>query len=161
MKTIEAMIREAGGLEAVRENYIRVENEPLMRLCVEVVAGPFRVGTYEISVAHYGAQNGDPMRDPEMTFLVMPMARGWVWMPLTWRNDYVGSERRAGAYDQDGVYETAFEREEREQAALARQWDSNLARQGFFDAFRRAKQASNGTPMSPATNGGGAHLAGS
>jgi hypothetical protein len=148
VKTIETMIREAGGLDAVREKYLRIENPPFMRLVVEVVGGPFKIGTYEVSVAHYGEQNGDAMRDPEMTFIVLPTARAWSWHPLTFQNDYAGVRREAAGYDADGIVETASARQEREQATFARMWDANLREQGFLDAFRRAHQQAESAPMS-------------
>ena len=40
------------------------------------------------SVAHYGEQNGDLMRDPDMELSVDDSEKRI--MPLTWRNDYVG-----------------------------------------------------------------------
>jgi hypothetical protein len=161
MKTIETMIREAGGLEAVRQNYIRIENPPYMRLVIEVVAGPLEIGTFEVSVAHYGEQNGDAMRDPEMTFIVVPEACGWIWHPLTFRNDYAGWFREAARYDGLGAVETISNGQERGQAAFARQWDSNLHRQGFLDAFRRVHQRNESAPMSSDSNGTDPLLAGS
>ena len=44
------------------------------------------------SVAHYGEQNGDLMRDPDVTFLV---GDGGGVHPLSFRNDYVGCEEVA------------------------------------------------------------------
>lgn len=56
-------------------------------------SGP--LGLPAISVAHYGQQNGDPMRDPEMCFeVVKPPTDGDLSLdPFYWRNDYVAVEQ--------------------------------------------------------------------
>jgi hypothetical protein len=41
-----------------------------MRLVIEHVGTGLRGGEL-VSVAHYGVQNGDPMRDPEIVFEVV------------------------------------------------------------------------------------------
>ncbi len=75
MQNIQTMIDQHGGFEAVRTRYLRLENPPFMRLVIEVIGGPYPNGAYELSIAHYSEQNGDAMRDPEITFLVVPTAR--------------------------------------------------------------------------------------
>jgi hypothetical protein len=123
-----------------------------MRLVVEVVAGPFKIGTYEVSVAHYGEQNGDAMRDPEMTFLVMPVGERFSWHPLTYLNDYAGAYQTAASYDASGVFETQQRRRVLELATFARQWDENVREQGFLEAFRRAHQQAESASMSSDSN---------
>src|SRR3972149_5675332 len=114
MKTIETIIKSHGGLDALKEKYIRIENEPYMRLCIEYVGqGPRNLPM--ISVAHYGEQNGDPMRDPDMVFEVSPQEprdatqkamlessvaanqwdAPWQWEPISFRNDYLGVDQVA------------------------------------------------------------------
>ena len=44
------------------------------------------------SVSHFGEQNGDLMRDPDVTFL---LGDGGSVHPLSFRNDYVGCEEVA------------------------------------------------------------------
>ena len=90
MNNIQRMIERHGGFEAVTTNYLRLENPPFMRLVIEVIAGSYPNGAYGVSVAHYGEQNGDAMRDPEITFLVAPSAGGTTWTPLTFENSYMG-----------------------------------------------------------------------
>src|SRR3990172_5364481 len=101
MKTVEQIIKSHGGLEALKENYIRIENEPYMRLCIEYVGqGPRNRPL--ISVAHYGEQNGDPRRDPDggVELEGIP-ATGvadvylWRWDPISYRNDYLGVDEIA------------------------------------------------------------------
>ena len=130
MKHIQQMIDQHGGYEAVRTRYLRIENPPFMRLVIEVIGGPYENGGYEVSVAHYGEQNGDAMRDPEITFLVVPAEHGTTWTPLTFENSYMGCYQVA-AEATDGrlnVRNAALLRDLRD---FANQWDLNLMEQGF------------------------------
>jgi hypothetical protein len=47
------------------------------------------IGKGQLSVAHYGLQNGDLMRDPDMVFWRSPDGH---WYPASYRNDYCGVE---------------------------------------------------------------------
>jgi len=71
----------------------RIENEPYMTLTVENI-GPGPRGFPALSICHYGEQNGDLMRDPEMCF-EMQIDHGKVkqFSPYHWRNDYAGVEQ--------------------------------------------------------------------
>ncbi len=138
MKHIQEMIEAHGGLAAVQQNYLRIENPPFMRLVVEVIGQPFPDGTCEVSVAHYGEQNGDAMRDPECTFLVTPNAEGeWRWQPLTFLNDYVGVYQVAAEYDEFGKVKTRDAKLVRELSEFATQWDCNIKHQRFIEAYRQ------------------------
>ena len=155
MQHVQQMIEEHGGFEAVRNQYLRIENEPFMRLVIEVIGGPYPNGAFEVSVAHYGEQNGDAMRDPEITFLVGQSATGWEWSPLTFLNDYVGAYQAASEADTNGLQRVKDARLMRELQEFAAQWDLNLVQQGFMVAFRRkcdrtSQGAANGaTPALP------------
>ena len=137
MQHVQQMIEEQGGFEAVRRTYLRIENEPFMRLVIEVIGGPYPNGAYEVSVAHYGEQNGDAMRDPEITFLVGQSAAGWEWSPLSFLNDYVGVYQIACEADTIGLQSVRDAKLMRDLSEFATQWDLNLMHQGFVDAFRR------------------------
>jgi len=137
MNNIQSMIEEHGGLAALKRNYLRIENPPFMRLVIEVVQGPMPAGTWELSVAHYGTQNGDAMRDPEVTFLVHPLAEGWTWLPLTFLNDYVGVYQKVAGYDDDGILEERNPAQAREMREFVDMWDRNIKHQGFIEAFQR------------------------
>ena len=131
MKNIQRMIEERGGFEAVRENYLRLENPPFMRLVVEVIGGPYENGGYEVSVAHYGEQNGDAMRDPEITFLVVTSGEVTTWTPLTFENSYMGCYQVVATATREGrlkVRNAALLRDLRD---FANQWDLKLMEQGF------------------------------
>lgn len=50
---------------------------------------------FAVSLAHYGEQLGDLMRDPEVVFLCWKNKEGrWQYAPATFRNDYVGVDER-------------------------------------------------------------------
>jgi hypothetical protein len=48
--------------------YLQIENPPYLVLVIEATPEPGPCGLRAISVAHYGEQNGDLMRDLEMCF---------------------------------------------------------------------------------------------
>jgi hypothetical protein len=131
MKTIQKLIDLHGGFEAVRTRYLSLENPPYMRLVIEVIGGPYQNGAYELSVAHYGEQNGDAMRDPEMTFLVVPSEQGTTWTPLTFENSYMGAWQVAATVTSEGRLTVRNSRLQRELRVFANQWDRNIAEQGF------------------------------
>lgn len=70
-----------------------------MPLCVESLGYNFR-GCPVYSIAHYGEQNGDPMRDPDMT-IAINRAAGTV-DPLTYQNDYMGKYSQVYDVSDDG-----------------------------------------------------------
>ena len=66
--------------------------DSLLPLVLERVAKgiEFMGDTYdEYSLAHYGKQNGDVMRDPEQVFMVNSKEI----IPYSYRNDYVGADK--------------------------------------------------------------------
>ncbi len=131
MKHVQQMIDQHGGYEAVRTRYLRLENPPFMRLVIEVIGGPYINGAYELSIAHYSEQNGDAMRDPEITFLVVPSAEGTTWTPLTYENSYLGAYQVVAELTREGrlkVRNAALLRDLRD---FVNQWDHNLVEQGF------------------------------
>jgi hypothetical protein len=131
------MIDQHGGFEAVRNRYLRLENPPLMRLVIEVIGGPYPNGAYEVSVAHYSEQNGDAMRDPEITFLVQPNDQGHAWSPLTFENSYLGAYQVVAVVNAEGLLQVRQLRQMRELREFANQWDINLKHQGFGEVFER------------------------
>ncbi len=137
MQHIQQMIDQHGGFEAVRNRYLRLENPPLMRLVIEVIGGPYPNGAYEVSVAHYSEQNGDPMRDPEITFLVNPCKEGVTWTPLTFENSYLGAYQVVAVVTAEGLVQVRQPRQMQELREFANQWDINLKHQGFVEVFER------------------------
>ena len=133
MKHIQRMIDQHGGFEAVRTRYLRLENPPFMRLVIEVIGGPYPNGAYEVSVAHYAEQNGDAMRDPELTFLVVPSAEGTTWTPLTYENSYLGAYQVVAEVSREGLIKVKHSQAMNDLRDFANQWDRNLKEQGFLE----------------------------
>lgn len=112
-----------GGLEALGRDYIRIESLGFMRLVIEAI------GPNTVSVAHYGEQNGDAMRDPEITFRVTPFVdKPWHFEPLTYLNDYLG-------IFQEDLPESRTQTEH--VLKFCKLWDRNIEEQGFVEAFRK------------------------
>jgi len=66
VQTVLLILKAAGGWYPGLS--LKIENAPYMPLVVEGLDESGPMGLPAISVAHYGEQNGDLMRDPEMCF---------------------------------------------------------------------------------------------
>jgi hypothetical protein len=88
-----------------------------------------------VSVAHYAEQNGDAMRDPEITFLVTPGEQDTTWTPLTFENSYLGCYQVVAQVTKAGLIEAKEARLMRDLRDFANQWDINLKHQGFCGAI--------------------------
>jgi hypothetical protein len=130
MRNVQKIIDTCGGLEALKRKHIRLEVPGFMRLVIEHIGSGLRGGEL-VSVAHYGEQNGDLMRDPEIVFEVV----AGQWQPVSIQQDYVGSYREAVYVGEDGkVYIRPTEVWDIQ--AFSRIWDRNLKAQGFVDAAK-------------------------
>ena len=110
---------------------IRIANGSYMPLTVENIGpGPRRLPA--LSLCHYGEQNGDAMRDPEMCFeLEIEDGRLVGVQPFYYRNDYAGVEQFA-QNQETGVIDT---RRVQSQEEFAEQWSRNLIEQGFLRGY--------------------------
>ena len=88
-----------------------------------------------VSVAHYYVQNGDLMRDPEMTFEI----DGANFWPVSFQQDSLGLYQEA-----------CFQRDDRtlvrprllkDLQKFARSWNTNLREQGFLKAAKAKAKA--------------------
>jgi hypothetical protein len=132
METILRILERAGGYRPTL--YLRVENPPYMVLVIEAMPEPGPLGLPAISIAHYGKQNGDLMRGPEMCFeLAKPLDSGIILDPYYWRNDYVGVEQFSRAIVR-GHY-VALSQLHQQHQHFASTWDSKLDLEGFAEAF--------------------------
>ncbi len=132
MQILSLILERAGGYRPTL--YLKIENPPYMPLVVEATPELGPLNQPSISVAHYGKQNGDPMRDPEMCFeLSKPLLHGLDLSAYYYRNDYLGIEQYSRYRDWD-KYVFVPELYEQHQK-LARLWDINLRAQGFIAAF--------------------------
>lgn len=112
------------------QQHVSIENEPYMRLVIERIGTGPR-GCPLISVAHYGEQNGDAMRDPEMTFEI-----GGGFHPVSFQNDYMGIYQEAVFQNEQGQV-SIRPRLVKDLRSFAAQWNRNLGEQGFVDAARK------------------------
>jgi hypothetical protein len=136
MKTVAKILELAAPLQA--GFHIRIENEPWMTLVIEDTQERGPNGLPAISVAHYGEQNGDLMRDPEMIFEAEESGEHMNLVPYYWRNDYAGIEQYSVSIgDGQAVLNAKLQREH---TACARIWDANLKAQGFLEAFVRQQK---------------------
>jgi hypothetical protein len=135
MRNVQKIIDQRGGLAALKQHPIRLQVPGFMRLVIEHVGTGPRGGEL-VSVAHYGEQAGDLMRDPEIVFEV---AAGQ-WQPVSIQQDYVGSYREAVLIGEDcKVYVRPAE--VRDITSFARIWDRNIKHQGFVDAANNRTDA--------------------
>jgi len=130
MKTVLTILQKAGGWRP--SLYLKIENPPYMELVIEAVDESGPCGLPSLSVAHYGTQNGDPMRDPEMCF-ELGFAGGAHLNAFYWRNDYAGIEQWS-RFIQEGnyCYHTQLHQQHE---TFAKTWDNNLRVQGFAEVF--------------------------
>ncbi len=132
MKTLLRILERAGGYRPTL--YLKIENPPYMALVIEATpeSGPLNLPS--ISVAHYGEQNGDLMRDPEMCFeLSKPPLSGLGLSSFYFRNDYLGVEQYSRYRDGENYVCLPGLYEQHEQ--FGRLWDRNIRAQGFLEAF--------------------------
>ena len=130
MKTILAILQKAGGWRP--SLYLKIPNPPYMELVIEAVDESGPLGLPALSVCHYGEQNGDAMRDPEMCF-ELGFAGGAHLDPYLWRNDYVAAEQVSRAIIRD--HYIALLELHKQHEKFAGMWDNNLRLQGFLEAF--------------------------
>ena len=132
MQTILHILRRAGGWYPGL--CLKIENPPYMPLVIEALDESGPTGLPALSIAHYGEQNGDAMRDPEMCF-ELGLAGGAHLDPFYFRNDYSGIEQWSRA-NLRGQYAHVVSLHDQHQQ-FAGQWDKNLSSQGFAEAFER------------------------
>jgi hypothetical protein len=132
MRTILRILERAGGYRPAL--YLKIENAPYMALVIEVVPEPGPLGVPALSVAHYGEQNGDLMRDPEMCFeLTTPPLCSLTLSAYYYRNDYMGVEQHSRFRDESNyVFMPELYEQHRKFAEL---WDRNLRDLHFVEAF--------------------------
>ena len=80
---------------------------------------------HHFSLAHYGQQNGDAMRDPEMLFALHKDSQQFI--PYYYRNDYCGIEQYSVKWTDEGVL--LNRRLQAEHTTFANQWLRNIAAQ--------------------------------
>ena len=110
---------------------VRLTVPGFMPLSVEDI-GQSGDGNRLISICHYGEQNGDLMRDPDMVFEIHAWADAPTAEPLSFRNDYMGLLQEVYRYDDEGKKTHLNVRVKQELTSFARTWFTNLKDQGFL-----------------------------
>ena len=110
---------------------IRLTVDGYMPLSVEDI-GQSADGNRLISICHYGEQNGDLMRDPDMVFEVYASPALATAEPLSFRNDYMGLMQEVYRYNDDGKKTHVNVRLKQDLKSFARTWLNNLKDQGFL-----------------------------
>lgn len=132
MQTILSIIEKAGGFRL--SLFLKIENPPYMELVIEAVGESGPLGLPTVSVSHYGIQNGDLMRDPEMCFeLIVSPENVLSLKAFYYRNDYVGVEQWSRNLV-NGQY-VELSQLYRQHERFAQVWNNNLRLQGFIEAF--------------------------
>jgi hypothetical protein len=134
MKIILQILKMAGGWHPGLN--LKIENLPYMALVIEALDESGPMGLPALSVAHYGEQNGDLMRDPEMCF-ELGLAGGAHLSAFYYRNDYLGIEQWSrDVVDGNYIHLIAIHAQHER---FSKTWDNNLRLQGFVEAFERQK----------------------
>lgn len=115
-----------GGVHAVR-----IAVSGYMPLSVEEI-GSSGDGYRLVSLCHYGEQNGDLMRDPDIVFLFHNLPDGVAAEPVSFRNDYLGIVQEVYRYDETGRRTHVVPSLKQELKEFARVWFVTLREQGFF-----------------------------
>ena len=115
-----------GGVHAVR-----IAVSGYMPLSVEET-GSSGDGYRLVSLCHYGEQNGDLMRDPDIVFLFHNLPDGMAAEPVSFRNDYLGIVQEVYRYDEMGRRTYVVSSLKQNLNEFAESWFANLKDQGFF-----------------------------
>lgn len=127
MNTILKLVALAGGIDNLKERYIRIQNPGWMDFFIEAVYTG-TPGQNLLRIGHYGQQNGDLMADPEM---VVSLKDGLL-VPESYRNDYAGIYQEVEG--ENGIRNARLERSLK---AFLSTWARNLGEQGFVEALKQ------------------------
>lgn len=110
---------------------VRLTVPGFMPLSIEDI-GKSGEGNRLVSLCHYGEQNGDLMRDPDIVFMFHDMPDGPAAEPVSFRNDYLAICQEVYKYDEAGKRTHVVPRLKRELKDFSRTCFENLHQQGFF-----------------------------
>lgn len=110
---------------------VRIRVDGYMPLSIEAI-GTSGDGNRLISICHYGEQNGDLMRDPEIVFVLHQGPDGLYAEPISFRNDYMGLLQEVYVYDDAGGRTHVHTARKAELKSFCIMWFRNLKEQGFF-----------------------------
>lgn len=130
MKTYQHFATVLTGLLGT-DTAVRLTVPGFMPLSVEDI-GQSGDGNRLISICHYGEQNGDLMRDPDMVFEIHAWADAPAAEPLSFRNDYMGLLQEVYSYDDAGKKTAVNPKLKQDLKSFAKTWFQNLKEQGFL-----------------------------
>lgn len=110
---------------------VRLTVPGYMLLSVEDI-GRSGEGNRLVSLCHYGEQNGDLMRDPDIVFMFHDLPDGPAAEPVSFRNDYMAICQEVYNYDEDGKRTHIRPKLKAELKRFSLTWFTNLRQQGFF-----------------------------
>lgn len=110
---------------------VRITVSGYMPLSVEEI-GSSGDGDRLVSLCHYGEQNGDLMRDPDIVFLFHNGPDGAAAEPVSFRNDYLGIVQDVYRYDETGRRTHVLPTLKQDLTEFAESWFASLKHQGFF-----------------------------
>ncbi len=110
---------------------VRITVSGYMPLSVEEI-GSSGDGHPLVSLCHYGEQDGDLMRDPDLVFLFHNVSDGAAAEPVSYRNDYLGISQEVYRYDEAGRRIHVVPTLKQDLMEFAESWFANLKDQGFF-----------------------------
>lgn len=96
------------------------------------------IGNNCMSVAHYGEQNGDAMRDPDMVFW---KGADLGWYPVSFRNDYAGIYCEIVQEFENGQPKSYSPRDQADAVKFANLWLENILQQQELTRTRQAVPA--------------------
>ena len=114
-----------------RARAVRITVPGYMPLSVEEI-GSSGDGYRLVSLCHYGEQNGDLMRDPDIVFLFHNLSDGMEAEPVSFRNDYLGIVQEVYRYDETGRRTHVLLSLKQDLTEFAESWFATLKDQGFF-----------------------------
>lgn len=133
MNTVLRILKAVGGWS--HGLHVRVENPPYMALVIEATNDSGPCSLPALSVCHYGEQNGDDMRDPEMLFELGFVGNAHL-NPYYCATIMSPSSSGAASF----VMVTTATRSSICSTSASPSWDMNLRQQGFLEAFERQRQ---------------------
>ena len=124
MKTLDRKAAEIfRALLALQTTKIDNSDGTYMPVYLELIG---RIDNYNFfSLAHYGQQNGDAMRDPEM--IIALHKESLQFIPYYYRNDYMGMEQYSVRWTNEGIL--LNRRLQADHTTFANQWLRNIATQ--------------------------------
>lgn len=132
VKKIVELMR--GDIDGLMKEPIILNVPGFMKLAIEWIGdGPRDLP--HVSVCHYFEQNGDLMKDPDLTFEIEPDG---TWTPTTYQQDSIALYQEA--IYQDGGKVMMRPKLIKELKSFARLWSRNLSDQGYIEAARNSKR---------------------